>query len=483
MLSATTKTHKLLAGALATLVFLGAATTADEKRLSIYSSVATYTLPVTDRIGREYVGVLEVLEPLGRISARIEGQHWKMRFNNSEGDFIAGKTRAKVRGRDLDLEGPFLIENSRGMVPLSSLGTLLPRFLGNPVNFHEAARRLFIGDVATQVAAQLDSSNPPRLVLNFTAPVNPTISTEPGKLRMVFAREPLLPPGSMSLTFDNTTITQATFSESNGIADLTVTANAPLMASFGNNGRTITVAAVAPGTSGAGNGPAAGPSPNLGGTPGESENPASGATTPTPPVAAVRRVLAIVDPAHGGTERGAALTEGLEEKTVTLGFARLLRHELERQGFSVILLRNGDDTLTLDQRAGSANSARAGIYISLHAASQGSGARVYTALLPVEGPDRGPFHAWNAAQSPALPVSQSTAAAVVGEMQKHQLPARGYSASLRPLNNLLMPALAVELAPGPNGIADLPSANYQQKAAAAIADGVASLRERLGTQP
>jgi N-acetylmuramoyl-L-alanine amidase len=46
-----------------------------------------------------------------------------------------------------------------------------------------------------------------------------------------------------------------------------------------------------------------------------------------------------------------------------------------------------------------------------------------------------------------------------------------------------MPAVAVELAPGPGGLADLPSANYQQKAAAAIVDGIASLRDRLGAQP
>jgi N-acetylmuramoyl-L-alanine amidase len=177
------------------------------------------------------------------------------------------------------------------------------------------------------------------------------------------------------------------------------------------------------------------------------------------------------------------LTEGLEEKTVTLGFARLLRHELERQGFSVILLRNGDDTLTLDQRAGSANAAHAGIYVSLHAATEGAGARVYTALLPIGGQDKGPFHAWNDAQSPALSLSQSAAAAIVSEIQKHQLPAHEYSASLRPLNNLVMPAVAVELAPGPNGLSDLPSANYQQKVAAAIADGIASLRDRLGVQP
>ena len=133
---------------------------------------------------------------------------------------------------DFNLTAPFLIENSRGLVPLSSLSALLPRFLGNSVDFHEAARRLFIGNVATQINAKLDSSNPPRLVLNFSDRVNPTISTEPGKLRMIFAREPVVPPGSMSLTFDSGTITQATFAENNGTADLTVSAAAPLRLAF-----------------------------------------------------------------------------------------------------------------------------------------------------------------------------------------------------------------------------------------------------------
>jgi N-acetylmuramoyl-L-alanine amidase len=481
VLPATTIPTRTLAAALTVLVFLAAVPAADEARLSIYSSVATYTLPVTTRTGREYVGLLEVLEPLGRVSSSAEGRHWKLRYNNVDSDFVAGRTRAKIRGRDLDLPAPFLIENSRGLVPVSSLGTLLPRFLGNPVNFHEAARRLFIGDIATQVTAQLDASTPPRLVLNFSAPVNPTISTEPGKLRMVFTREPLVPPGSQSLSFDNAIISQATFSESNGTAELTIAASAPLMASFSNNARTITVSAASQGPPPVGGASTPGETSAPGGMPAGGGTPVAGGTPAPPP--APRRILAVVDPAHGGTERGAALTDTLAEKNVTLGFARLLRHELEQRGFSVMLLRDGDDTLTLDQRAGTANAAHAAIYISLHAASQGSGARVYTALLPREGPDKGPFHAWNAAQAPALLTSQNVAAAVLGEMQKHQLPARGYPASLRPLNNLLMPALAVELAPGPNGVSDLPSANYQQKAAAAIADAVSSVRDRLGAQP
>jgi N-acetylmuramoyl-L-alanine amidase len=464
------------------LTLFPAATSANEKRLSVYSSVARYSLPVIDRAGHEYVGLLELLEPLGRVSAGKIGPRWKLRYNAIDSEFVPGGSRAKIGGRAYDLPLPFLVENSRGLVPVSSLSTLLPRFLGTPVNFRESARRLLIGDVAIQSSILLDPSTPPRLVLNFTAPVNPIISTEPGKLHMLFKRDPVVPPGGQSISFNNQVITQVGYSESNGVAELDVSANAPLMASFSNGGRTITVAAVQqPPTGGAGPSPPA--SPPVPTAPGPAQPTPAGPIAPAPSVAPSHRVLAVVDAAHGGNERGAALTDTLAEKDVTLGFARLLRHELEQRGLSVVLLRDADINLTLDQRAGAANAARAGIYISLHAASQGTGARVYTALLPVEGDNKGTFHAWNMAQAHALPVSHTLAAAIVSEMQKRQLPARESSASLRPLNNVLMPALAVELAPGPNGIADLPSANYQQQVAAAIADAVAPFRDRMGVQP
>jgi N-acetylmuramoyl-L-alanine amidase len=464
------------------LTLFPAATSADEKRLSVYSSVARYSLPVIDRAGHEYVGLLELLEPLGRVSAEKNGPRWKLRYNAIDSEFVPGRARAKIGGRVYDLPLPFLVENSRGLVPVRSLSTLLPRFLGTPVNFRESARRLLIGDVAIQSSILLDPSTPPRLVLNFTAPVNPIISTEPGKLHMLFKRDPVVPPGGQSISFDNKVITQVGYSESNGAAELDVSANAPLMASFSNGGRTITVAAVQQSpTGGAGLSPPT--SPALPTPQNPAERPPAGQSAPAPSGGTSHRVLAVVDAAHGGKERGAALTDTLAEKDVTLGFARLLRHELEQRGFSVALLRDADINLTLDQRAGATNAARAGIYISLHAASQGTGARVYTALLPVEGENKGTFHAWNVAQASALPVSRTVAAAIVSEMQKRQLPARESSASLRPLNNVLMPAVAVELAPGPNGIADLPSANYQQQVAAAIADAVAPFRDRMGVQP
>jgi len=38
------------------------------------------------------------------------------------------------------------------------------------VNFHEGARRLFVGDVAIQPSFRLDAANSPRLFLTFSAP-------------------------------------------------------------------------------------------------------------------------------------------------------------------------------------------------------------------------------------------------------------------------------------------------------------------------
>src|SRR5579864_8339677 len=116
---------------LSTLILSGAPS---EKHLSVYSLAANYSLPLVQREGREYVGLLELLEPLGRVSAKSDGSRWRLRYNNAEGIFQAGKTRARVQDRDTDLGGKFFMENKRGLVPVGSLSSLLPRFLGGPVS-------------------------------------------------------------------------------------------------------------------------------------------------------------------------------------------------------------------------------------------------------------------------------------------------------------------------------------------------------------
>jgi N-acetylmuramoyl-L-alanine amidase len=445
---------------------------AGEKRIAIYAQALTFSVPVVDRDGREYVGLFEILEPIGTATSRGDGLHWRVRYDNAESEFTSGKSRAKVRGHELDLPGNFLLEAGRGLVPVSSLGTLLPRILGSSVAFNEAARRLFIGNVGTHFTAQLSHTTPPRLVMNFSSAVNPTISTEPGRLRMVFNRDPVVAPGSPTLTFGDRTIPSANFAESNGTAEIVVTGTAPLMASFSNDGRTITVAAAPQQVS-----TPPPPTPQVGAVPA----PMPTAPAGTGPAATVApHAYAVIDASHGGDDRGALLSAQMMEKDVSLALARRLRQELESRGISTLVLRDPDVNLSLDQRAVLTNTMHPAVYICLHAASDGKGVRLYTALLPAAGEDNGPFVAWDTAQSRFLVMSQTVAQGVALEFQKKQIQVRTLAAPLRPLNNVTTAAIAVEVAPPANDVMELTLPAYQQNVVNAVAGGILAVRERLG---
>jgi N-acetylmuramoyl-L-alanine amidase len=475
-----TRTVTLYAVVIPALLALSAIVlSAAEKHLAVYSVAANYSLPVVQREGRDYVGLLEVLEPLGKVTAKTNGPRWRLRYNNVQGDFQVGKTHAQVQGRDADLGAKFLEENARGLVPVSALGALLPRFLGGPVNLREESGRLFIGSIATHFTASLAADNPSRLVFNFTAPVNPTIANDPGRLRMTFAHEPVVAPASSVLTFGSKTIPSAIYNESNGTAVVTVNSTIPIIASFSNDGRTITIspstaaAAIAQNkTPPAAVAPAAAPSPN----PPAATLPATVAQNP-------RRYLVVVDASHGGDDHGETLSSTLLEKDITLALARSLRQELESRGINALVLRDSDANLSLDQRAILANENHTAIYVALHASSSGRGVRVYTALLPFDDDDRGPFRSWMTAQHAALPLSRNTAGAVAAELQKRQIPVRTVGAPLRPMNNVTGPAIAVEVAPQQADISQLTAPDYQQLIMSAVATAIAANRDQSGTAP
>jgi N-acetylmuramoyl-L-alanine amidase len=447
-----------------------------DKHLSVYSVAANYSLPLVQREGRDYVGLLELLEPLGRVTAKAEGSRWRIRYNSVDGEFQVGKTRAQVGGREADLGLKFLLENRRGLVPVGALGSLLPRILGGPVTLHEDSDRLFIGSVATHFTASLASDNPPKLILHFSGPVNPTVATEPGALRLTFTREPVVAPASPTLTFGSKNIPSASYSENNGAAVLTVNTNVPVMATFGGDGRTINIAPAASPSATAQNAPTNAPvaAPIAG-------QPATGsAPAPAAPIPPTRQYFAVVDASHGGEDHGETLSSSLLEKDVTVALARSLRQELQNRGITTLVLRDSDANLSLDQRAVFANSDRAAIYIALHAASSGRGVRVYTAMLPFGGDNRGPFVSWTTAQHSSLSLSQTAATAVAGELQKRQVPVRSLSAPLRPLNNITGPAIAVELSPQNADVTQLTAPDYQQLVTSAVATAVATVRDQLG---
>jgi N-acetylmuramoyl-L-alanine amidase len=105
-------------------------------------------------------------------------------------------------------------------------------------------------------------------------------------------------------------------------------------------------------------------------------------------------------------------------------------------------------------------------------------------MLPFGGDDHGPFRAWATAQHDWLAASQSTANAVVGELQKRQVPVKTLTAPLRPLNNVTGPAIAVEVAPQGSEANQLMAPDYQELVSSGVATAVAAVRDQLsGAQP
>lgn len=94
------------------------------------------------------------------------------------------------------------------------------------------------------------------------------------------------------------------------------------------------------------------------------------ATTPVAPpkneTAGTREVKTIViDPGHGGKDTGAQGKKS-NEKDIVLAIGKLLKKELEKEGFNVKMTRDKDVFIELGQRANLANQWDGDLFISLH---------------------------------------------------------------------------------------------------------------------
>jgi len=84
--------------------------------------------------------------------------------------------------------------------------------------------------------------------------------------------------------------------------------------------------------------------------------------------------LVVIDPGHGGADPGAIGAGGLREKDATLRIARAIRDALVASGrVRVALTRDDDRFLILRERFAIARRLRAGLFLSIHCDSVGSG--------------------------------------------------------------------------------------------------------------
>lgn len=455
---------------------------AEPRRLLVYAPNTSYSVEVVDRKGTDYLSVVELLEPLGGVTARSEGKYWTLTFTNASRStrtrFRDGKRDVELPGGKISLPNNFVLINDRGYVPLESLQNIVAQITGLQTQLHSASHHLYLGGVGTLMNVDLKPS-PSRLVLNFSTPVAPQIRAEGNSLRLVFARDPVLGPATESQDFRDAVFQNATYSETATGAEYVIRASSPLVANSSDGGRTLTISATAPAAT-ASTQPATAP-PSQTTAPQAAANPAN----PAAPVAEAPHpaFLVMIDASHGGDEAGASLTPKLLEKDVTLALSRRIAHELQNRGIAVSLLRNSDVTLTPEQRANAANTSHAAVYIAVHASALGHGIRIFTSLMPptpVVPEARRTFIPWDAAQSQFLDRSSAISGSIAFECDRRQLKVKALQGAVLPLNNIATAAVAIEVAPGEDGVESLASAEYVQSVATAIANGIAATQVHDG---
>jgi len=236
---------------------------------------------------------------------------------------------------------------------------------------------------------------------------------------------------------------------------------------------------------------------------------APAAPTEAPPLLGVTppgglRTL-VIDPGHGGDDGGAKGAQGTLEKAVTLSVARRMKAALEsRLGVRVLLTRDGDQNVGLDQRAALANNNKGDLFISLHAnaslRSAVSGAEVFyltldgntdeaqraarTAgeALPVLGGGSRAIDVipWELAQSRHLDQSAALAKQVEAALREH-VPMNARALQQGPMRVLVganMPAVLVEMGFLTNAAQEqqLASDDYQNAIVQALIDGIQRFR-------
>jgi len=411
----------------------------------------------------------------------------------------AGQSLASVSGRLISLPAPPAHEGRTWYVPVDFVTRALGPALTTRVELRKPSRLLLIGDVrAPRVVGRMDPlGSATRLTLDI-APATPhTISQEAQRLIVKFEADTLdvaLPASTSPDLVQN--IHQGDTPSSIAI-DL-----GPKFATF----RTSDV----PGDRGAGRLviDIAGQATEV--TQPTPPGPPAQPPTEIPPLidlvpSGTLRAI-VIDAGHGGNEPGAKGPGGALEKDVTLAVARRLKGTLEgRLGIRVILTRDGDATMGLDERAAVANNNKADLFVSLHANASMrpgvSGAEVFylsldeygdaaqrvakgdSESLPVFGGGNRDIEMilWEMAQARYIQESAALAQGVESALREHvPMSARAIQrAPLRVLVGANMPAVLVEMGFITNAAQEkqLTSDDFQNRVVQALVGAITRFRD------
>jgi len=413
-----------------------------------------------------------------------------------------GQALASAAGRVVSLPAPPVKEGRSWFVPLDFVPRALAPALGTRLELRRPSRLIVVGDTRVpRITARIEPLGAITRVTFDVLPATPhTVVQEGTRILVRFDADVL------DATLPVSPVPDVVKALHVGESPLTIAIEpGPRFASFKSSdaagergaGR-IVVDLVGPTT----DAPAATPAPAV---------PAAPEAPPLldiPPAGAVRTI--VVDAGHGGDEHGARGPQGTLEKDVTLAVARRLKTAIEsRLGARVILTREADQTVGLDERAAVANNNKADLFISLHANASvrglAAGAEVFylslgdygaqaqrvaqgeSEALPVFGGGTRDIDVilWEMAQARHIEQSAALATAVEASLRQRvpMSPRAIQQAPFRVLVGANMPAVLVEMGFITNAEQErqLASEGFQSGIVQALVDSITQFRDSRST--
>jgi N-acetylmuramoyl-L-alanine amidase len=411
-----------------------------------------------------------------------------------------------VAGRLISLSAAPAREGRAWFVPVDFVPRALAPALGTRLELRRASRLIVVGDMRLpQVSGRVDASGgAARLTLDVSPATSHTVLQEGARIVIRFDADALDTASPASAVPDLIQGVRPGDTPASLVVDLGPRAGAFRSSdSPGERGAGRIVVEVSPQAT----------EPPAGAPPLAAVPPPAAEAPPLLDLTGAGSLRTIViDPGHGGDEHGVRGANGTLEKGVTLGVARRLKAALEsRLGLRVLLTREGDQTVGLDERAAIANNNKADAFISLHANASVrptlTGAEVFYLsleeygeeaqrvahrdgdVLPVFGAGARDIEVipWEMAQARYIDRSAALAQAAEATLRGRvpMSPRAIYQAPFRVLVGANMPAILVEMGFLSNAQQerDLSAETFQNAIVEALVEAVVRFRDGSGAPP
>ncbi len=469
--------------------------------IAVLAKEGRRALPLSLVADQEFIA-LDDLATIFQLAVRDESGAVTVSYKGKTIVLTPDQPLASVSGRLISLPAAPARSGRRWLVPIEFVNRALALIYDQRLDLRKPARLLIVGDLRVpRIAARYDPLGiAGRLTIDATPRATSTVSQDSEHITIKFdadaldVAQPLLPPQTLQnaagivqgvRAVDPTTIVVDLGPRAGAFKTASVPADPALRLVIDFVGVQTDTAPAAPAL------PPAAPPIDL---------PPLNAQAP-----AIRTIA--IDPGHGGEDEGVRSAKGTREKDLMLAIARRTKAAIEaRLGVRVLLTRDDDRNVPIDDRAALANNNKADLFISLHAnassRASASGLTIFTAFFDkgdaeagaAAGHERLPTFSgglrdiemvpWDLAQTRHL--EQSTAFAALLEQQFHdRVPLSKHPADrapLRVLESANMPAVLIEIGFLSNEEQDklLASDGFQNAFVQNVYDAVVKFRDTLG---